>query len=160
MEESIHCSYSEKGSKLDVKNYRGIAIQAVIPKIFDALINMKLRQHLAKIFPEQQHELKPGRKQICWKPHNIWRKHTWQAQSWHYLSRFRQGVRSSWSRNTRQKIGSLGNPIPILFDYHVIYHDDTVSINGRRNRWWRIIYCRNFRAPRIDLRPDAFSHTD
>lgn len=45
----------KKGSKTDVKNYRGIAIQSVFPKIFDKLITSKIYHHLHSVIPFQQH---------------------------------------------------------------------------------------------------------
>lgn len=45
----------KKGNIQDVSNYRGIAMQSVIPKIFDILITARLYTHLHFAIPEQQH---------------------------------------------------------------------------------------------------------
>lgn len=45
----------KKGAKNDVNNYRGIAIQSIIPKIFDKLLTTKLIQHMSEIIPQTQH---------------------------------------------------------------------------------------------------------
>lgn len=45
----------KKGNLADVTNYRGIAMQSVIPKLFDMLITEKIYGHVASIIPQQQH---------------------------------------------------------------------------------------------------------
>lgn len=45
----------KKGSKLDVSNYRGIALQSVLPKIFDKLLTLKLQNHMTSVIPQSQH---------------------------------------------------------------------------------------------------------
>lgn len=46
----------KKGSVNDKANYyRSIALQSVVPKVFDKLLTNKLTQHLASIIPSQQH---------------------------------------------------------------------------------------------------------
>lgn len=45
----------KKGAVNDIGNYRGIALQSVIPKVFDKLLTMKLSQHLSGTIPTQQH---------------------------------------------------------------------------------------------------------
>lgn len=45
----------KKGNIHDVTNYRGIAMQSVIPKLFDMLITARLYQHLHFAIPENQH---------------------------------------------------------------------------------------------------------
>lgn len=42
----------KKGDKFSVTNYRGIAIQSVLPKLFDKLITNKIRSHLNTVIPE------------------------------------------------------------------------------------------------------------
>lgn len=51
----------KKGALNDVANYRGIAIQSTIPKIFDKLITDKLYLHLSKTIPKSQHGFMPAR---------------------------------------------------------------------------------------------------
>lgn len=51
----------KKGVLNDVANYRGIAIQSSIPKIFDKLLTEKLYLHLCKIIPKCQHGFMPSR---------------------------------------------------------------------------------------------------
>lgn len=45
----------KKGATNDVKNYRGIAIQSIIPKIFDKILTSRLQQHLTSLIPSTQH---------------------------------------------------------------------------------------------------------
>lgn len=49
------------GTLNDVTNYRGIAMQSTISKIFDKLITEKLYLHLSKIIPGCQHGFMPSR---------------------------------------------------------------------------------------------------
>lgn len=45
----------KKGNIHDVNNYRGIALQSVIPNFFDKLLTKKLRTHIAGLIPSNQH---------------------------------------------------------------------------------------------------------
>lgn len=45
----------KKGSMIDIANYRGISMQAAIPKIFDRLLTEKLYSHVNQIIPVSQH---------------------------------------------------------------------------------------------------------
>lgn len=58
---SYYHAIPKKGSRTDAKNYRGIAIQSVIPKLFDALLTSKLFEHTKNIIPTSQHGFMPGR---------------------------------------------------------------------------------------------------
>lgn len=53
--ESFILPIPKKGAVNDIGNYRGIAIQSVIPKILDKLITALLQRHLSTIIPTQQH---------------------------------------------------------------------------------------------------------
>lgn len=46
---------SKKGSNCDVANYRGIAMQSVLPKLLDRLLTIRLYHHLDVLLPKQQH---------------------------------------------------------------------------------------------------------
>lgn len=45
----------KKGKNCDVSNYRGIAMQSVLPKVLDRLLTLKLYEHLDDLLPLQQH---------------------------------------------------------------------------------------------------------
>lgn len=45
----------KKGDTNDIENYRGIAMQSVLPKIFDAALTKKIYDHLESIIPACQH---------------------------------------------------------------------------------------------------------
>lgn len=45
----------KKGKHSDVKNYRGIAIQSILPKLLDRLLTEKLHHHISSIISDQQH---------------------------------------------------------------------------------------------------------
>lgn len=45
----------KKGTLTDIENYRGIAMQSVIPKIFDKALTAKLYYHLQNTIPHCQH---------------------------------------------------------------------------------------------------------
>lgn len=45
----------KKGSNSNIANYRGIAMQSVIPKLLDRLITDKFYRHLDCLLPHQQH---------------------------------------------------------------------------------------------------------
>lgn len=51
----------KKGEKHDISNYRGIALQSVIPKIFEKLLTSKLRKHLNQLIPKHQHGFVEGK---------------------------------------------------------------------------------------------------
>lgn len=51
----------KNGTKVDVRNYRGIAIQTSIPKIFDSILNETLRRYLNDVIPDEQHGFRAGR---------------------------------------------------------------------------------------------------
>lgn len=54
----------KKGDTKEVSNYRGIAQQSVIAKIFDHLLTSKLRKHLSQVIPESQHGFMPCKSTI------------------------------------------------------------------------------------------------
>lgn len=45
----------KKGAKAEVSNYRGIALQSMLPKNFDKLLTFKLQTHMHKLIPATQH---------------------------------------------------------------------------------------------------------
>lgn len=45
----------KKGSLTEVENYRGIAMQSVIPKNFDTILTSKIYDHIHEIIPKTQH---------------------------------------------------------------------------------------------------------
>lgn len=51
----------KKGSLADVANYRWIAMQSIIPKLFDVLITGKIYSHVSAIIPNCQHGFVKGR---------------------------------------------------------------------------------------------------
>lgn len=53
-----------KGSSSDVRNYRGIAWQSIIPSFFDKLLTRKLAHHLHPITPSTQHGFMKNRNTI------------------------------------------------------------------------------------------------
>lgn len=52
---------SKKGAINIIGNYRGIAMQSVIPKMFDKLLTSKLYHHLHGTIPKTQHGFMPKR---------------------------------------------------------------------------------------------------
>lgn len=55
MKTIIFNAYTKKGSLTNIENYRNIAMQSCIPKIFDRLITDKIYFHVSKIIPRQPH---------------------------------------------------------------------------------------------------------
>lgn len=51
----------KKGVPSDVNNYRGIAIESCVPKLFDKMLAEKLRYHVTPIITLSQHGFMPGR---------------------------------------------------------------------------------------------------
>lgn len=51
----------KKGVTTDISNYRGIAMQSTIPKIFDKLLTQKRAYHIDIILPHQQHGFRSKR---------------------------------------------------------------------------------------------------
>lgn len=51
----------KKGNSVDVANYRGIAQQSVVPKLFDKLLTQKLYQFVSVFIPSGQHGFMPKR---------------------------------------------------------------------------------------------------
>lgn len=51
----------KKGSSINISNYRGIAMQSCIPKLFDKLITTKIYEHVKNILPNEQHGFRPNR---------------------------------------------------------------------------------------------------
>lgn len=51
----------KKGALSQINNYRGIAMQSTIPKLFDALLTKKIYQHVSKLIPIQQHGFMPNK---------------------------------------------------------------------------------------------------
>lgn len=51
----------KKGRHADIENYRGIALQSVIPKAFDKLLTDKLSLHTATLIPDEQHGFRQRR---------------------------------------------------------------------------------------------------
>lgn len=51
----------KKGRRNVIENYRGIAIQSVIPKLFDQIITHKIQECITNIIPRQQHGFMKGR---------------------------------------------------------------------------------------------------
>lgn len=59
------CSYVrpifKSGNKMDVKNYRGVAIHCCIPKLLDSIIASHFNTYLNNILPEHQHGFVRGK---------------------------------------------------------------------------------------------------
>ena len=53
--------YKQKGSKSDIKNYRGISIEPIISKLFQSIIKDHLILHIDKLICDEQHGFLPGR---------------------------------------------------------------------------------------------------
>lgn len=51
----------KRGDLHDIANYRGIAMQSVVPKIFDMLLTARLYEHLEFAIPTNQHGFVKGR---------------------------------------------------------------------------------------------------
>lgn len=51
----------KKGAQNNIENYRGIALQSVIPKILDKVLTRKMERHLAEIIPTSQHGFMRGK---------------------------------------------------------------------------------------------------
>ena len=47
--------FKRKGSKTAVENYRGIAIQPILAKVFEGFVNRALRSHLSNLIVDNQH---------------------------------------------------------------------------------------------------------
>lgn len=45
----------KKGNNADIKNYRGVCLQSIIPKLFDKLLTIKLQNATHHLIPQQQH---------------------------------------------------------------------------------------------------------
>lgn len=54
----------KKGNVNNIENYRGIAMQSVIPKLLDMLLTKRLYQHLEFAIPEVQHGFVKGKSTI------------------------------------------------------------------------------------------------
>lgn len=53
--------YKQKGDKNSIESYRGISIQPVIAKLFEKLVNDRLRPHLKNLISEHQHGFQPNK---------------------------------------------------------------------------------------------------
>lgn len=51
----------KKGRRNLINNYRGIALQSIIPKLFDQILTKKIQACIMNIIPPQQHGFIPGR---------------------------------------------------------------------------------------------------
>lgn len=54
----------KKGDVKHIGNYRGIALQSVIPKIFDKLLTATLYGHMSDLIPPEQHGFMKGKSTI------------------------------------------------------------------------------------------------
>lgn len=58
--ESYLVPIPKKSNNTLASNYRGIALQSVLPKLFDRLLTRKLQSHLDQIIPPTQHGFCPN----------------------------------------------------------------------------------------------------
>lgn len=56
----------KKGEKTDIKNYRGIAMQSVIPKIFDAVTTKKIQHNIEPLLNDNQHGFRRQKGTLTW----------------------------------------------------------------------------------------------
>lgn len=62
--ESFLIPIPKKGKSIEIRNYRGIAIQSIIPKILDKFITSRLYTCISPIISKCQHGFMPGRSTI------------------------------------------------------------------------------------------------
>lgn len=60
--ESFVTPVPKKGDAMDVASYRGIALQSVIPKIFDKFLKKSMRTHIDRILSPTQHGFRARRR--------------------------------------------------------------------------------------------------
>lgn len=54
----------KNGSKSDIKNYRGVAIQCIIPKLLDSIIAHHINEHIKNVITEHQHGFTVGKSTV------------------------------------------------------------------------------------------------
>ena len=51
--------YKNKGERNDIESYRGISIQPILAKVFESIVNKRLRCHMKNLISDHQHGFQP-----------------------------------------------------------------------------------------------------